>query len=501
LHPKGIMSKSLVLITVDCLRADHVGFMGYGIPTTPFLDTLAGGSLVFENAIVGGVPTYYSFPAVLASRHPLSYGRDVVGLSSGEETIASVLRQGGYATAAFTAGNPYLTPRFGYDLGFDGFEDFLQEELAIMSRARSRGSNGDGVITRLNQGIERTCHKVGLGKIYDELYFQYCQRLSAPAVETIDALRAFPSADVLVERAKEWLSSVGQAPFFLWLHFMDPHGPYYPKQEALEAMGCSRIAPGRARYLNALWMSLLGMARYRSCCQEIVMLYDACIRWVDEQVANLVGFLKRADRWEDCQFVFTADHGEEFLEHGARFHPPWSMKEELIHVPLLWRSPSANAGRSRTPLSHIDLAPTLLTAMEAAVPEEFAGKSRWQALQRGEEWQEPVIVDSAECINPRVMPSRLAPRVLCVRDERYKLILTSRAQTAELFDLKMDPAEQHPIPEGRENEARRRLLQRAGEHVAGVQSRDLQPRLHARLKDIRVEIETLVLAAPNTAAP
>ncbi len=66
--------KSIVLVTVDCLRADHAGFMGYEHPTTPFLDSLAGESFVFPLAIVAGAPTYYSFPAILASRYPLALG-------------------------------------------------------------------------------------------------------------------------------------------------------------------------------------------------------------------------------------------------------------------------------------------------------------------------------------------------------------------------------------------------------------------------------------------
>src|SRR5215467_3807378 len=96
--------RSLILITVDCLRADHVGFMGYARPTTPFLNSLAKESIVFDNAIVAGAPTYYSFPAIMASRHPLGMGRDVVGLSSGDEpTLATALSQIGFATAAFVA--------------------------------------------------------------------------------------------------------------------------------------------------------------------------------------------------------------------------------------------------------------------------------------------------------------------------------------------------------------------------------------------------------------
>src|SRR5713101_3491778 len=95
--------KSIVLVTVDCLRADHVGFMGYDRPTTPFLDSLASESFIVPAAIVAGAPTYYSFPAILASRYPLALGRDVVGLAPGESTLASVLRESGYATGAFSA--------------------------------------------------------------------------------------------------------------------------------------------------------------------------------------------------------------------------------------------------------------------------------------------------------------------------------------------------------------------------------------------------------------
>src|SRR5262245_42133300 len=116
-------SKSLILVTVDCLRADHVGFLGYSRATTPFLDSLANESLVFSAAIAGGSPTYYSLPAILASRSALALGRDLLGIAPGEETLASALRKAGYATAAFVAANPYISRRTGYDTGFDEFRD------------------------------------------------------------------------------------------------------------------------------------------------------------------------------------------------------------------------------------------------------------------------------------------------------------------------------------------------------------------------------------------
>ena len=104
---------------------------------------------------------------------------------------------------------------------------------------------------------------------------------------------------------------------------MDPHSPYYPKQEALALMGSAGISPRRARYLNSWWnRSDLGPRRLSRHRDEVISLYDAGIRWVDEQMKNLVTILRDSQRWDDCIFALTADHGEEFLEHGGRYHPP-----------------------------------------------------------------------------------------------------------------------------------------------------------------------------------
>src|ERR1700675_2217141 len=146
--------RSLLLITVDCFRADHAGFLGYRHPTTPFLDSLAPECVVFSNAIVAGAPTYFSFPAVMASRYPLGLGRDVVGLALGEPTIASMLNQTGYATAAFLAANPYLSPRFGYDAGFNVFKDFLDTETGTLS-GESGGENNARLPSRWNQRLAK----------------------------------------------------------------------------------------------------------------------------------------------------------------------------------------------------------------------------------------------------------------------------------------------------------------------------------------------------------
>ena len=483
---------SLLLVTVDCLRADHVGFMGYGRPTTPFLDCLAAESMVFPHAIVGGAPTYYSLPSVLASRHPLALGRDVIGIAPGEPTLASVLKEFGYETAAFVAANPYLSPSFGYEQGFDNFRDFLDADSPVTSSNGASGNGGLKFRNRINSSLRKISSQWRLAEAaYEELYFQYCQRMATPRSDSLDALRCFPAADVLVDQASAWLELVGRKPFFLWLHLMDPHSPYYPTENALARMGHSEVTPFRARYLNSYWnRSDLSAKRFNRHRENIVTLYDASIRWVDTQVARLVNTLIRFHQWRDCVFAFTADHGEEFLDHEGRYHPPSKLSEEIVRAPLLVRVPQqAKFELPSAPFSHLHLAPTLLDILKLPIPTEFEGHSVWHHLKEGSAWDEPAIVESVgNCTNPFHADARVGPRLLAVRETRYKLILDFDRPAEQLFDLEADPRERTPLPLDAEKRTGRRLLEHARRHLARplhVQYPHL--RLRARLRDLQIK--------------
>jgi len=197
---------SLVLITVYCFRADHAGFLGYQRPATPFLASIEGQSVVFSSGMVAGAPTYFSLPAIMSSRYPLSLVRDLIGLAPKEPTIASAAGEAGYVTAAFLAANRYLSQRFGYNAGFQVFYDFLDHDSlneGAMSASvdAADGKNGSSR-NRWNQRLAKIVHKLGpAGSIYDELYFRYCQRLARSQQASLDQLRRLPAADVLVDRA------------------------------------------------------------------------------------------------------------------------------------------------------------------------------------------------------------------------------------------------------------------------------------------------------------
>jgi arylsulfatase A-like enzyme len=492
--------RSLVLITVDCLRADHVGFLGYPVATTPFLDSLATESFVFKNALASGIPTYYSLPAVLASRYPLSLGRDVLGIAPGESTIATELKECGYKTAAFIAGNPYISRADGYGDGFDVFRDFSSlEEMEF--RAHSGCEAKPSLRGRTNQILSRACHSVpGLGAAYDELYFQYCQKLSHNRVESLETLRRFPSADVLVDCATAWLGENSGGPFFLWIHLMDPHAPYYPKAEALQEMG-SRLSAADARDLNSFWTrNDLGVGRLQKKCSSIESLYNAGIRWADHEIGRLSTKLAELNLWHQCAIAVTADHGEEFLDHGGRFHSPLKLNEELVRVPLLLRVPGYCERREfDRPFGLIDLAPTLLDVLDIPTPASFRGRSCWKESGIDEGDGRAVFTECAyECTNPLNAETRLAPRLLAVRKGEYKLVVNFAAGTEDLFDLNSDPKELRPLPMKPASEVRRNLLECAKKHVTdSYKTRDLDLRLAALARDLRQEWAQPIPSRPN----
>jgi arylsulfatase A-like enzyme len=475
--------KSLVLITVDCLRADHVGFLGYTHPVTPGLDKLAQNSIVFSDAIVAGAPTYFSFPAIMASRHPLALGREVLGIAPHEVTLTTSLRAAGYTTAAFLAGNPYLSPRFGYEQGFDTFHDFLDFDSG--SETAPSAPPATSWLSDFNRRIQAGSRRTRLtAAAYDEVYFRYCQwRLPSENV-SMDGLRVYPAADVVVDQASSWLRSLGEEPFFLWLHLMDPHHPYYPPTEALSSLGVPGITPHRARFLNSYWnrgdIRARRLQRHRD---EILSLYDAGIHWVDKQISRLVQVLQQSRRWDETVFVVTADHGEEFLEHGHTYHSPTNLFEQLIHVPLLIRSPERSAMRlSREPFSLIHLAPTLLDELDIPVPDSFQGRSYGKEISAGSLPSEPVIV---ECVRePNHPADQGRQRLMAVREAAYKLVIDFRRGADSLYDLENDPGELSPLPDSAFPKVRARLLREARTHLReSRQNRNVELRLLARLRE------------------
>jgi arylsulfatase A-like enzyme len=488
-HRNAMKQRSLVLVTVDCLRADHVGFLGYSRPVTPNLDALAENSAVFSDAVVAGAPTYFSFPAILASRYPLALGRDVLGIAPDEPTLATALQDAGYATAAFLAGNPYLSPRFGYDQGFDSFNDFLGAEAGVAQASEQLAPRAS--FSKLNRWIESLSRRSNLSaSAYDEIYFRYCQWQSARENIPMDTLRRYPAANVIVDQAQSWLGGLGDRPFFLWLHLMDPHHPYYPPEESLAALGLPLTTARRARYLNSFWnRGDLGPERLKRHREEVISLYDAGVHWVDKQLSRLADALRNSGRWDETVFAVTADHGEAFLEHGDRYHSPTSLPESVVRVPLLLRAPELPGRRfSQGPFSLIHLAPTLLHAVGVTRPDSFQGRSAWGEISAGNLQADIAITECVDgCCNPMRPAERMRPRLMAVRDGEFKLVINFREGQDYLYDLKNDRGEKSPLPSENRTRDRARLYQAAREHIerSGLPRAILQRSADGRNIDLR----------------
>jgi len=200
--------------------------------------------------------------------------------------------------------------------------------------------------------------------------------------------------------------------------------------------------------------------------------------------------LRRFNLWENTVMAVTADHGEEFLDHGGRYHSPSKVTEELVHVPLLFRVPGAkNTGTAKGVFSLIHLAPTLLEAVGATVPGTFRGRSFWTKLQQNDGWEEQAFIECVSgCNNPFVAGNRLGPRILAIREDRYKLVVDFGSSSDQLFDLDRDPLELHPLPTSEDNPVRNRLLQQARQHLAdSLMSRDPHHRVTAQLRELQLE--------------
>ena len=197
-------------------------------------------------------------------------------------------------------------------------------------------------------------------------------------------------------------------PFFVWAHYYDPHDPYfevpgYPADNSSD----------RARY-------------------------DAIVRYTDAEVTRLIDALKKESFWQDTVVIITGDHGEEFLDHGHRFHGKTTY-EEVTHVPLVLRVPGIEPRILDTPIGHTEVAPTLLDLMGVEIPKPFSGRSRADEIRSGKPAPvEPVWLE--------VLPDRnYAGHQVALRLGDLKLIYRIDEHYFELYDLAADPRERRNV--------------------------------------------------------
>ena len=309
---RGEHVENIILLSADALRADHLSCHGYHRETSPVLDELAEESIRFTNAYSASSHTREAVPALLTGEYPdTAIGQDY---RLATDTVASTLSDDGYATGGFHS-NPFVSRAYGFDRGFDTFDDDLH-----------------------------------LGK----------HKFIALAQRALDKLRNrhYARADEINARSLSWVDSLeSDQQFFLWNHYMDTHGPYEPPGEYATRYTESTLSGRDAQSLYQ--RAIKNPESITDDERELLIdLYDAEIRYNDEKIGAFLDELRERELLDKSLLVFTADHGDAFGEHGYYEHPRY-LHEEITHVPLLVRPPGGRHGDVSTPVSTLDIAATV----------------------------------------------------------------------------------------------------------------------------------------------
>jgi arylsulfatase A-like enzyme len=426
-EPEAGPPASLVIVSLDTTRADRLGAYGAERPTTPHLDALAEHALLFETARAPAFNTLVSHASLFTGLFPRAHGATPVGearrLPSAARTLAEDLSAAGWQTAAFTTHADWLSAGFGMDQGFEHFD-----------------ASWDG----------------------------------APAV---------------LERARAWLERRDRTrPFLLFVHLFDVHsdddtGRPYRAPDAVRGRFTGRY-PDRMRD----WQSepvrgsifLEGVRRGRidlldGEIDELRAQYDEGLLGLDRDLGPFLEQL-RAGQAPEAWLCVTADHGEEFLEHGGLLHV--GVYEEILRVPWLLVPPAATADawgtprRLPEPVSLVDVRPTLL----GLVGVEPGSASHGRNLA-------PWLRGEAEMPAPMGFPVGTRGLIL----DEMKL-LRRQGGAWELYDLETDPAEQHDLAGTPEGDALVASLLAELERLDGAHT-ELAESLHAAEEETGVALD------------
>ena len=373
---------NILLVSIDSLRADRLGCYGHGRDTSPALDALAQEGILFEHAIAQAPWTLPSHASLFTSLYsPTHRATDPARrLPAHLPTLASVLSEAGYRTHAVVGGT-FMQRRFGLDSGFESYDD----ELARVSHKESH------------------------------------TEVTSPRTN---------------EKALAFLAEV-EGPFFLFVHYWDVHYDLIPP-----APFDTRFDPDYAGDLTSedfMRNPRIVEDMPERDLEHLLALYDGEVAWVDQHLGALLDGLEARGLAEDTIVVVTADHGDEFFEHGEKGHQH-SLYEELVHVPLVLRVPGAAARRVSRTVELIDVMPTLLDLVGLEAPPDLRGRSLRPWLEGGELPARPAFSATTKMQKDRSQGEK--SEALGVFAGRHKLLLFQEEGLGpELYDLKTDPGE------------------------------------------------------------
>ncbi len=338
--------RNVLLISIDTLRADHLGSYGYARPTSPRLDAFAAESFLFENAIAHAPSTEPSHASIFTSLLPVRHGAlraHRQGISPDVTTMAELFRGAGYRTVSFNGGGQ-VAAAFGFDRGFELYQS----------------STGDFAAQ--------------------------------------------------VDSAIRWLREHDEASFFMFLHTYEVHAPYAAAPRYLDLFDAGYDGPLPDETSPRLILEIANgdVAVDAADLRHIIATYDAQIRSVDDAFGRLVDFLAASGRDQDTLVLFTSDHGEELGEHGRIGDHSFGLHDEVLRVPLILRPPGARAGGARiaAQVRGIDILPTLLELVGQPLPKQLEGASLVPLMSGRADRDDRIAVSQVDTLD-RVPPASL----------------------------------------------------------------------------------------------
>jgi arylsulfatase A-like enzyme len=398
---------NVLLLVLDSVRARNMSCYGYDRPTTPELDRFAAEGALFEQAISVGCWTLPVHASLFTGHYPSAHGmtRSRDALPQGSPTLARRLQELGYRTACFS-NNPYISESTGLTQGFGTTQD-LWRRTRRHGAKRSRASAIVKELERRGGAAKSLARGARLIKRPQSMLKSWRRWRS----------KADSGARLTHERIRDWLASNdGNAPFFIFVNYMETH-------EGWKSWRVARLTSANSRTST----------RRRDKDLEITRaLYDGAVNYLDSQVGELMRHLESVGLMDDTVVIVASDHGDSLGEHGHVGHRLY-LYEQVVHVPLIVRYPARFAPGSRIPglVQLCDLHPTIL---------ELAGDGT-----EASNFESLLGVGDA-CSREFVVAENTAPKsrddvvMRMVRDERFKYISSSNGRV-ELYDLAEDPGE------------------------------------------------------------
>ncbi len=333
-HSAVANAPNVLVLLVDTLRADHLSCYGYEQKTSPRLDAFADQSIRFNQAYAQATWTRPSVASLMTSLYPASHRTNKLEVRIPESltTMAEMFAAGGYETAGFSA-NRNVSRIFGFAQGFHSFWSRGSEERNTMLRFTVMDKVRDLFAKRTGQG-----------------------RKKSATPET--------RADILNQEVLRWADArKAGAPWFAYVQYIDPHGPYAPPQEFLDELGVPLVAKEVLRSIGDVgkeppWPFGSRDPVDPDLLAQVIRLYDAEIQYCDREIGRLLDALEQRGLLENTWIVITSDHGEEFFEH-QQFGHGQSGFDELARIPLLVSGPGLKPGISNQPVELVDLLPTM----------------------------------------------------------------------------------------------------------------------------------------------